>query len=365
MPLVEAMVAGVPVVTRGAGAVADTVADAALVLAAADPSYVAAAVHRVCTDEQLRATLTAAGRRRAAELSGDAAAAAVVDADRHAWWGDREREGGLRDAALRHPGHGWRRDGGAPAGRAPARPHGLGGRGPHDLRARPPSPGPTSCEPGTTEINGVPVHRHPSAHGRLPDFYGLDGTAPPGPAPGDTLEQGRRWVDYNGPVSPELVDAVVRVGRRRRRLLPVPVPPHRGHHRQGAGAGGAPPGRARRAGALPAGVPRHLRGRGRLLLPHGVRTHARRADVPGGRAPADRARARRGRVRGAGPARRRARWGWATAPTSSAWGGSTSTRAPRCWRRTSPPTRSGIPDRWPWPWSGRSRSSCRRTPTSS
>ncbi len=37
VPLVEAMVAGVPVVTRGAGAVADTVADAALVLAAADP----------------------------------------------------------------------------------------------------------------------------------------------------------------------------------------------------------------------------------------------------------------------------------------------------------------------------------------
>ena len=50
VPLVEAMVAGVPVVTRGAGAVADTVAGAALVLAAADPSYVAAALHRACTD---------------------------------------------------------------------------------------------------------------------------------------------------------------------------------------------------------------------------------------------------------------------------------------------------------------------------
>ena len=51
VPLVEAMVAGVPVVTRGAGAVSDTVADAALVLAAADPSYIAAALHRVCTDD--------------------------------------------------------------------------------------------------------------------------------------------------------------------------------------------------------------------------------------------------------------------------------------------------------------------------
>jgi glycosyltransferase involved in cell wall biosynthesis len=80
VPLVEAMVAGVPVVTRGAGAVSETVADAALVLAAADPSYIAAAVHRVCNDGQLRATLTALGARRAAELSGDAAAARTIEA---------------------------------------------------------------------------------------------------------------------------------------------------------------------------------------------------------------------------------------------------------------------------------------------
>ena len=80
VPLVEAMVAGVPVVTRGAGAVSDTVADAALVLAAADPSYIAAAVHRVCTDDRLRSTLKAAGSRRAAELSGDAAAARTIEA---------------------------------------------------------------------------------------------------------------------------------------------------------------------------------------------------------------------------------------------------------------------------------------------
>jgi glycosyltransferase involved in cell wall biosynthesis len=74
------MVAGVPVVTRGAGAVAETVADAALVLAAADPAYIAAALHRVCTDDRLRATLTAAGRRRAADLAGDAAPAQIVHA---------------------------------------------------------------------------------------------------------------------------------------------------------------------------------------------------------------------------------------------------------------------------------------------
>lgn len=78
VPLVEAMVAGVPVVTRGAGAVSDTVADAALVLEAGDPSYVAAVLHRVCTDNALRAVLTASGARRADELSGGAPAARTV-----------------------------------------------------------------------------------------------------------------------------------------------------------------------------------------------------------------------------------------------------------------------------------------------
>jgi L-malate glycosyltransferase len=80
VPLVEAMVAGVPVVTRAAGAVSDTVADAALVLDAADPSYIAAAVHRACTDRRLRAALTEAGGRRADALSGDAVAADLVAA---------------------------------------------------------------------------------------------------------------------------------------------------------------------------------------------------------------------------------------------------------------------------------------------
>jgi len=62
-------------------------------------------------------------------------------------------------------------------------------------------------DPGTTEVNGVTVHRHPSTHGRLPDFYGLDGLVRLAPRTA-TREQGTRWVDYNGPVSNELVDAV-------------------------------------------------------------------------------------------------------------------------------------------------------------
>ena len=62
-------------------------------------------------------------------------------------------------------------------------------------------------EPGTSELNGVSVHRHPSAQGRLPDFYGLDGLLRLAPRRA-TREQGTRWVDYNGPVSPQLVEAV-------------------------------------------------------------------------------------------------------------------------------------------------------------
>lgn len=63
-PLLEAMHHGVPVVAYGAGAVADTAGDAALVLEDKDPAVVAAAVHRVMTDPALRARLVAAGRRR-------------------------------------------------------------------------------------------------------------------------------------------------------------------------------------------------------------------------------------------------------------------------------------------------------------
>ena len=62
-------------------------------------------------------------------------------------------------------------------------------------------------DPGTSEVNGVPVHRHPATHGRLPDFYGLDGLVRLAPRLA-TREQGKRWVDYNGPVSVELIDAV-------------------------------------------------------------------------------------------------------------------------------------------------------------
>jgi glycosyltransferase involved in cell wall biosynthesis len=80
VPLVEAMAAGVPVVALGVGAIAETVGDAALLLAGRDPLYTAAALQRVCTDAVLRQRLLDAGRCRVPQLSLDVVAAQVVEA---------------------------------------------------------------------------------------------------------------------------------------------------------------------------------------------------------------------------------------------------------------------------------------------
>ncbi len=64
VPIVEAMGHGVPVVAYGATAVPETVGDAGLVLPTKDPLRFATAVHRVAHDEELRARLASAARRR-------------------------------------------------------------------------------------------------------------------------------------------------------------------------------------------------------------------------------------------------------------------------------------------------------------
>jgi glycosyltransferase involved in cell wall biosynthesis len=72
VPLVEAMSFGVPVVARPAGAVAETVTGAAVLVPGGDASSLAAAVHRVLVDATLRARMVQAGRARAREHSLDA-----------------------------------------------------------------------------------------------------------------------------------------------------------------------------------------------------------------------------------------------------------------------------------------------------
>ncbi len=68
VPLVEAMLAGVPVVARDAGAVAETMAGAGLLLGGADPRLAAGVVERVVRDAGLRASVLAAQARVAARI---------------------------------------------------------------------------------------------------------------------------------------------------------------------------------------------------------------------------------------------------------------------------------------------------------
>lgn len=60
---------------------------------------------------------------------------------------------------------------------------------------------------GTSVLNGVAVHRFPTASRRLLDYFKLDGKLRVAPASA-SLAESRRWVALNGPLCPELVDAV-------------------------------------------------------------------------------------------------------------------------------------------------------------
>lgn len=76
LPAIEALAAGVPVVTSGAGGLAEAVGDAALVVEPA-PERLAAAVARVLGDEGLRRSLVERGRARVLSCTWEAVAAKV------------------------------------------------------------------------------------------------------------------------------------------------------------------------------------------------------------------------------------------------------------------------------------------------
>lgn len=69
VPVVEAMRHGVPVVAASAAAIPETVGEAGLLLDDRAPSTVAAAVHRVLSDEILRSRLVLAGAARVEDFS--------------------------------------------------------------------------------------------------------------------------------------------------------------------------------------------------------------------------------------------------------------------------------------------------------
>jgi glycosyltransferase involved in cell wall biosynthesis len=68
-PPIEAMLAGVPVVTTSAGAVPEVVGDAAVLVEPDDADALAGALHRVLTDDHVRRDLVARGHARHAGFS--------------------------------------------------------------------------------------------------------------------------------------------------------------------------------------------------------------------------------------------------------------------------------------------------------
>jgi len=84
LPIVEAMLRGIPVVTSTTPACAETADGAAVLVDPDDVGGLADAIGRVATDEALRSDLVARGTARAAGLSWEATARATLDAYRDA-----------------------------------------------------------------------------------------------------------------------------------------------------------------------------------------------------------------------------------------------------------------------------------------
>lgn len=68
LPLIEAMRAGIPVVAYDAGAVGETLGGAGVLLRTLDPPFVAEVIHRVATDDGLRAEILRGQAERVADL---------------------------------------------------------------------------------------------------------------------------------------------------------------------------------------------------------------------------------------------------------------------------------------------------------
>ena len=82
IPLLEAMVAGTPVVTSTVSAMPEIVGEAAVLASPADPAALAEALRRVDGDEELRARLVEAGHRRHKEFTWARTARATLEAYR-------------------------------------------------------------------------------------------------------------------------------------------------------------------------------------------------------------------------------------------------------------------------------------------
>ena len=79
LPVLEAMQAGVPVVSTRVGAIPEVAGRAAILVEPRDPSALAGALLSALEDDELRANLARAGRRRASRYSWDATVNGLVD----------------------------------------------------------------------------------------------------------------------------------------------------------------------------------------------------------------------------------------------------------------------------------------------
>ncbi len=92
LPILEAMAAGLPVLTADCGAMAEIAGDAALLVDPRDESAIAAALHRLCDDAALRRDLALRGRERAREWTWQRTAAATAQCYREVLQGDISRQ---------------------------------------------------------------------------------------------------------------------------------------------------------------------------------------------------------------------------------------------------------------------------------
>lgn len=83
-PLVEAMHHGLPIVAFAAGAVPETVGDAAVLLGSKEPALIAAAAHSVTEDPRLREAMAEKGRARATAFMPECARAQFAESIRAA-----------------------------------------------------------------------------------------------------------------------------------------------------------------------------------------------------------------------------------------------------------------------------------------
>ncbi len=208
IPLLEAMRSGLPIVAYSAGAVPETLGDAGILIESKRPSVVAAPSTGSDGTAAWPTDWSPPGHRRLRISAGDhpgpfrRGPAALAEA---ATAGGRVKLAFVTPS-LRHRSH--RRCGsrGPNVGRAPVPATRLGGRGDDQLRTRPPYLGEHRTA-GDARLNGVTVHRFPTASRRLLDYFELDAKLRLSPTTA-TLAESRRWVALNGPMCPGLVDAV-------------------------------------------------------------------------------------------------------------------------------------------------------------